>query len=103
MVHTHTETRDELNALENANFADFLVWMSSQSTLSLEEILSLNFARTLHKGMFSKVWNWVDNFRTTEKNIGCDPRQIRVNLYNLLEDIKCWVEFDHYESLKLAA
>ncbi len=101
LVHTHIETRDELNALENANIADCLVWLSSQSTLSLEEILSLDFARTLHEEMFSRVWSWAGNFRTTEKNIGCDPSQIRVNLYNLFEDIKCWIEFNHYESWEL--
>jgi len=26
LIHTHIETRDELNALENANIADCLVW-----------------------------------------------------------------------------
>ncbi len=103
LIHTHIETRDELNSLENANIADCLVWLSSQSPLSLEEILSLNFAMTLHKEMFSKVWSWAGNFRTTEKNIGCDPMQIRVNLYNLFEDVKCWIEFDHYKSLELSA
>ena len=103
LVHTHIETRDELNALESANIADCLVWLSSQSTLSLEEILSLDFARTLHEEMFSRVWSWAGNFRTTEKNIGCDPSQIRVNLYNLFEDIKCWIEFNHYESRELSA
>lgn len=103
LVPTHIETRDDLNALENANIADCLIWLSSQSTLSLDEILSLNFARTLHKEMFSKVWSWAGHFRTTEKNIGCDPRQIRVNLHNLLEDIKYWIEFNHYESQELSA
>lgn len=103
LVHTHIETRDELNALENANIADCLAWLSSQSTLSLEEILSLDFAKTLHKEMFGKVWDWAGYFRTAEKNIGCDPSQISVNLQNLFEDIKCWIEFDHYESLELSA
>lgn len=103
LVHTHIETRDELNALESANIADCLAWLSSQSTLSLEEILTLNFASTLHKEMFSKVWNWGGYFRTTEKNIGCDPSQISTNLHNLFEDIKCWIEFNHYESLELSA
>jgi fido (protein-threonine AMPylation protein) len=78
LVHTHIETRDELNALENANIADCLVWLSSQSTLSLKEILSLNFARILHEEMFSRVWSWAGNFRTTDKNIGCDTWQIRI-------------------------
>ena len=103
LIYTHIETRDELNALENANIADCLVWLSNQSTLSLEEILSLDFARALHKKMFNRVWAWAGGFRTTEKNIGCAPDQIRVNLHNLFEDIKCWIEFEHYGLLELSA
>lgn len=103
LLHTHIETRDELNALENANIADCLAWLSNQPSLSLETILSLKFTRTLHKEMFGKVWSWAGDFRTTEKNIGCDPRQISENLYNLLKDIKCWIEFEHYDALELSA
>lgn len=103
LIQTHIETRDELNSLENANIADCLVWLSSQSALSLEEILSSEFAMKLHKEMFSKVWSWAGNFRTTEKNLGCDPRQIRVNLYNFFEDVKCWIKYNHYEPLELSA
>ncbi len=103
LIYTHIETRDQLNALENANIADCLVWLSSQSTFSLEEILSLDFARALHKELFSRVWAWAGGFRTTEKNIGCAPSQIRVNLHSLFEDIKCWIEFEHYGSLELSA
>ena len=54
LIYSHIETRDELNALENANVADCLVWLSSQPTLSSEEILSLDFARALHEKMFSR-------------------------------------------------
>ena len=49
------------------------------------------------------VWGWAGDFRTTEKNIGCAPNQIRVNLHNLFEDIKCWIEFEHYGLLELSA
>ncbi len=43
LIHTHIETRDELNSLENANIADCLVWLSSQSPLSYRRYIVSKF------------------------------------------------------------
>lgn len=36
----------------------------------------------------------------TEKNIGIDPRFISVELRNLLDDVKAWVEFETYPGME---
>ena len=46
--------------------------------------------------MFSKTWRWAGRFRKTEKSIGIDPSQIGVSLRDLLDDVKCWREFNTY-------
>ena len=42
--------------------------------------------------MYSDVWKWAGTFRTTEKSIGCDPAMIGVELKNLIDDTKYWIE-----------
>jgi fido (protein-threonine AMPylation protein) len=46
---------------------------------------------------------WDGTSRKKELNIGCDPSQIRHNLYNFLEDAKCWVTLKHFSHLELSA
>ncbi|EPI2027306.1 mobile mystery protein B, partial [Vibrio vulnificus] len=53
--------------------------------------------------LFGDVWEWAGSYRHRELNIGVDPLSIRPDLHNLLEDIKCWIEFEHYDSLELSA
>ncbi len=100
---THVETREELNELENANILQGISWLSSLPALTVDELLSMAFFEELHKRLLGEVWAWAGSYRTRELNIGCDPFHIRTNLFNLLEDIKCWIEFNHFDSLELSA
>jgi Fic-DOC domain mobile mystery protein B len=99
----HIETRDELNELENTNILQGLNWLGSLPKQSVDDLLSMEFVEELHRRLFGEIWSWAGSYRTRELNIGCDPFQIRPNLHNLLEDIKCWIEFRHYDSLELSA
>jgi len=62
-----------------------------------DKILTEDFVRDLHKRMFSDIWKWAGNFRRTEKNIGVDPAMIPVELRNLLDDCKYWIEHKVFE------
>ncbi|GIB82249.1 mobile mystery protein B [Vibrio cholerae] len=99
----HVETRDELNELENANILQGLGWLGALSDKTADDLLTMEFVEELHRRMFGEIWGWAGTYRIRELNIGCDPFQIRPKLYNLLEDIKCWIEFEHYDSLELSA
>ena len=57
----------------------------------------------LHKRLFGKVWKWAGSFRQTEKNIGVDPVQIAIQLRQLLDDAKYWIEDKTYPPKELAA
>lgn len=81
--------RDQLNEIEFANISRALAdryW----HRLSTSEILDDLVLRQLHKAMFSNVWEWAGKYRTTEKNIGCDSREISVRVRELCQSAKLW-------------
>ncbi len=100
---SHVTTREELNELEHANIMNGLAWLESLARLSTNDILSLEFVEVLHQQLFGDVWQWAGSYRLRELNIGCDPIQITTQLHNLLEDTKCWIEFNHFSALELSA
>lgn len=95
----HIQTRAELDQMELVNIQAGLIWLDKQKT---PDILSSAFCRTLHKRLFGDVWQWAGDFRQTEKNIGVDPLQIQVELQNLLDDVRTWVEFNTYSAKEAA-
>ena len=42
--------------------------------------------------MYSDVWKWAGDFRTSEKSIDCDPAIIGVELKKLIDDANYWIE-----------
>ena len=66
-------------------------------------MLSEAFVLELHKRLFGSVWKWAGTFRRTEKNIGVDPIQVAIQLRQLLDDARYWVEHGTYSPKELAA
>ncbi len=95
----HITTRGELDHLEQANIQSGLQWLAkSKDTDILNEV----YIRNLHKRLFGEVWKWAGSFRTTEKNIGVDPRQISVQLRMLLDDMRYWIDNKTYSPKEAA-
>jgi len=84
-------TRGELDEFEQLGVANAVKWVRL-SNFNNEDILTIEFIQKLHKVMFQDVWRWAGEFRTTNKNIGVDKYQIRLELKNLLEDCNFWIE-----------
>tara|TARA_R110002110_G_scaffold415847_1_gene657764 strand:- start:23910 stop:24503 length:594 start_codon:yes stop_codon:yes gene_type:complete len=97
---SHVSTRGELDQLEQANIVDGMAWLKRQKS---PDVLTEGFACDLHKQLFGKVWKWAGSFRRTEKNIGVDPIQIAIQLRQLLDDARFWIENDTYPPKELAA
>lgn len=86
-----TPSRNELNLFEMRNIAaamDHPRWMAMTTFQLLDDLM----LRRLHKDMFSDVWTWAGKYRTTEKNIGCDPIQIAVRVRELCDSAKLWFD-----------
>ena len=83
--------RAELDEFEQLNIEKAFEWILTK-TFTLERVLTEYFIKELHKKMYSDVWKWAGDFRTTEKSIGCDPIMIGVELRKLIDDTKYWIE-----------
>jgi Fic-DOC domain mobile mystery protein B len=88
----HITTREELDELEQANIESGLRWLARHKG----EVLTDDFAITLHKRLFGDVWDWAGSFRRTGKNIGIDPIHIGVQLRSLMDDARFWSEHKTY-------
>ncbi len=83
-------TRGELDEFEQLGVTKAIEWVRSNN-FSSDTILSIDFIRQLHKVMFRDVWRWAGEFRNTNKNIGVDKYQIRIELDNLMQDCVWWI------------
>lgn len=99
LKYKHITTRGELDHLEQANIESGLVWLKRQKNVDL---LTERFIRELHKKLFGKVWKWAGTFRMTEKNIGIDPLKISIELRNLLDDARFWIEHKTFSPIEIA-
>lgn len=85
----HVSTLGELNEWEQLNIIKGARWAQRQLK---RDILDDVFLRELRKRMFSDTWTWAGTYRKSDKNIGCDWRQISMRVRTLLENIKYQVE-----------
>ncbi len=96
----HVSARGELDQLEQAGITEGLKWLDKQKS---PDVLSEAFVLELHKRLFGSVWKWAGMFRRTEKNLGVDPIQVAIQLRQLLDDARYWVEHGTYLPKELAA
>lgn len=94
-------THGELDEFEQANIQQAIEW-SIRNKFSKEEILTEAFILLLHKRMFKEVWDWAGKIRKTNKNIGVDKYQIPVEIRNIIEDCKFWIENQIFEPDEIA-
>lgn len=94
-------TQGELDEFEQLNIEKAVEW-TIRTNLRAEKILTEKFVRDLHKRMYGEVWKWAGEFRRSEKNIGITWTRIGMELRNLLEDTKYWIENNTYSSEEIA-
>ena len=89
LLPTHLVNRNQLNEWEQQNIEAALLWLSRQRRpRPLEE----SWLRRLHREMFGQSWRWAGQYRSSDKSIGADWRQIRMQVPALLADIAFQVE-----------
>jgi len=87
---TTITTRGELDEFEQLGVEKAVEW-TMKRTLTLSQILTEDFAKELHRRMFDDIWKWAGHFRTSNKNLGVDKNEIRIELKKLLDDCGYWV------------
>lgn len=94
-------TQAELDEFEQLNIEKAVEW-TIHTKFKAERILKEAFVKELHRKMYGEVWKWAGEFRRTEKNIGVPWATIRVELKNLLDDTKYWIENQTYSPEEVA-
>lgn len=94
-------THGELDEFEQLNIEKAVEWTMS-TNFKPEKILTEKFIIDLHKKMYNDVWKWAGEFRKTDKNIGIRWTQIGIELKNLLDDTKYWIEHKTFQPEEIA-
>jgi Fic-DOC domain mobile mystery protein B len=99
LIPSYITLRRELNEAEQMGILAAQQWAFARKRMVLDE----KFLRDLHRRMFSKVWKWAGTFRNSPRNIGVDHWLIPIELRNLLDDARYWVEHATYPPDETAA
>jgi Fic-DOC domain mobile mystery protein B len=96
-------TKGELDEVEQRNIEEAVQWsIRRRRRFTVEEVLSEQFVKDLHKRMLGTVWEWAGYFRNSNKNIGVDKYFVGIELRNLLDDCKYWIGHEIYPSDEIA-
>jgi Fic-DOC domain mobile mystery protein B len=85
-------TMGELNEYEALNILLAREWAFDGRTMKSTDPLEEPYVRELHHRMFANVWKWAGTYRQTERNIGCDPKEIVQRIFQLLANTRYWLE-----------
>ena len=85
-------TIGELNEYEAVNILRAREWAFGSRTINSTDPLEEPYIRKLHRRMFDNVWKWAGTYRLTERNIGCDPKEIMQRIPQLLANARYWLE-----------
>jgi Fic-DOC domain mobile mystery protein B len=99
LILAHIAYRRELNEAAQGNIARAEEWALSRCR---RDLLGEKFIEDLHKHMFGDVWRWAGKFRTSQRNIGIDYWLIPMELRQLLDDSKAWIEFGTHPADEIA-
>jgi Fic-DOC domain mobile mystery protein B len=98
LILSYITTRDQLNEVEQRGIAAADRWAFSRRRTVLDE----GFLYRLHKRMFGEVWRWAGASRNSERNIGVAPVYIGVELRQLLDDVRYWIDHVTYPPDEIA-
>jgi Fic-DOC domain mobile mystery protein B len=98
LIPTHITLRSELNELEQQNISEADGWAFSRR----HNVLSESFLRSLHRRMFNRVWRWAGIYRTSERNLGIAHYRIELELRQIIDDVRYWVEHHSFPPDELA-
>jgi Fic-DOC domain mobile mystery protein B len=88
LIPSYITLRHELNEAEQVNIGEALRWAMSRT----RDVLDQDFLSELHRRMFGDVWRWAGQYRTTARNIGVDAYRIAMDVRQVIDDVRYWVE-----------
>ncbi len=99
LIPSYIATRGDLFDAEQRNVSAALLRRRAPNP---SQLLDDKYLRDLHRAMFGEVWAWAGQYRTTQTNIGIDPRRIATAVRLLVDDARAWVEHESFPPDDLA-
>jgi Fic-DOC domain mobile mystery protein B len=99
---SHITTKKELNRVEQENILEAEIKYFGKK-YEVEDMLSWDFMKKLHKKMLQHVWTWASKQRRSGTNIGVNPAYIMTELPGLLGNVKYWIDNQTYDLDEIAA
>lgn len=93
--------RRDLNEAEQDNIAKGAAWARGKRQRN-SDLLTEDFARTLHRRLFGDVWRWAGQYRRTARNIGIDAHRIPVDMVMMFDDFRFWTANKTYPPDEIA-
>jgi Fic-DOC domain mobile mystery protein B len=85
-------TRADLNQAEAENISQAMSWLFlSRRRLRPEAVTDEEWLKRLHRRMYGEVWAWAGRYRTADRNLGVPYWQVRIDMRNLLGDVRAWL------------
>jgi len=85
-------TRAELNRAEAENINKAMSWLFlSRRRLRAESVTDEEWLKSLHRRMYGGVWGWAGEYRIADRNLGVPYWQIRIDIRDVLNDVRAWV------------
>lgn len=98
LIPSYITLRHELNEAEQVNIGEALRWAYARK----RDVLDQDFLSAFHKRMFGDVWQWAGQYRTTARNIGVDAYRIAMEVRQVIDDTRYWVENKTYSADEIA-
>ncbi len=98
LIPAYITLKQELNEAEQIGIDEADRWAFSRK----RDVLSDAFLLGLHRRMFKDVWRWAGSYRKTERNIGVDHWLIAIELKQMLDDTRFWIDNHVYTSDEIA-
>jgi Fic-DOC domain mobile mystery protein B len=99
LLPNHLTIQSELNEWEQLNIVQAEQWAFQHKR---KNILTIEFAKLLHKKMFDATWQWAGQFRTRQTNIGVESREIAHQLRFLFNDTAYYLKENIYSIKEIA-
>lgn len=95
--------RSELDELEQRNIEEAVRWtIERRKRFTAAEVLTEQFLKELHIKMLGGIWEWAGSFRNSNKNLGVDKYQIGIELRQLIDDCRYWIENESFSHDEIA-
>jgi Fic-DOC domain mobile mystery protein B len=102
LLQTWITDRSDLDEAEQENIVKGAAWARRRRGVKAIDLLTDEYAKTLHKQMFGEVWKWAGAYRQHELDLGIEAFRVPADMPAMLDDVRYWIENNTYPPDEIA-